>query len=871
MALTAQEVYRDFVTDGVPSSNWHDPKKSEIRTLLGQYEQIITAFTSNGGLVYATKAQMDADTAHGLNTMAWVVNDPVPGNNGIYRATGEWTRVADLPYSFIVASDVGDGTPDAIVATSSLPVSGSALVLLNVYETNTGSPVTISFNGGSPLTVKTNGGNDVSPGGLVPGSILLGRVSGNTFRIVSDQASAAVLAQAEQAVIDAQAIKDSIAPGTVVDGSVTDAKVAAPSKLKNRIEDPYVLTDFGGGYNKTGSQNETALTSALSNEQEILIPFHPDGYAFDDGEFVIQANQYVRNTGLNQVPVRSAAGKNGMFILRGYDERSGVEGLAIDMADASDSGSAAVRLNTAYGVGWGPRIKNMRFQNTFGSIVDDGARTIALTGFETTTSSKTVAVTSASHGMQFAQVITISGAPTVGGLNMNGAWVATPINSNTFTFTHSGTASSSAGPTGSGSGILEVGYLTDIEISDIQCRRARGPQIVSRKSRGSFLFRDVFVDNTVGLYGGDPPPFVTWDSILIQDFIGLEMERVDVVGQGFLGPNGNGDGSLAYYEAGARGIVINGVSPGERFVWLSRVRAEACCGHGIFISNVDFLETLWLEAFACRGYNIYLDDVTKGRMVSTYARGANDQTTTVPDKVAAAPATGALILANCSNIEMHIAGGDVATRHGIELINSTEINITGLRAELNAGAGVAEIGTSNYNTIDGYSVKNNTGGTLSLAGTSSRARNGLVNGSRRPDVASVFSANKGGADQAVPPGGFIKITFTSEALDARGDYDAANSRWTPPAGIVQIEAAVLVSAGLQDGVEAALLIYKNGVSAASRTFKPAAVTAATLSINTPPMASNGTDYFEAFVYFGGTGDKTISGAEAQTSFCGKIL
>lgn len=215
MALTAAEVYRDYPTDGVPSSGVHEPKKSEIRTLLGQYEQIVTAFTSNGGLIYSSKASMDADLAHAANSMAWVVGDASAANNGIYQkqgasGAGSWTRVADLPYSFIVASDVGDGTPNAIVATSSLPISGSALVLLNVYETNTGSPVTVSFNGGSPLTIKTNSGNDLVAGGLVSGMLVVGRVSDSTFRLVSDQASAAVLAQAEAILDQVEIVRDEV-------------------------------------------------------------------------------------------------------------------------------------------------------------------------------------------------------------------------------------------------------------------------------------------------------------------------------------------------------------------------------------------------------------------------------------------------------------------------------------------------------------------------------------------------------------------------------------------------------------------------------------------------------------------------------------
>lgn len=210
---TAANVFRDYETDGVPSSGAKKPKKSEIRQLLGGYESIINAFLSNGGLIYASKASLDADLAHAANSMAWVLGDATVANNGIYRkvggsGTGSWTRVSDLPFSFIVASDVGDGTANDIQATTSIPVSGSALVWMNVFEANTSSPVTVSFNGGSALTVKTNTGNNVAAGGLVAGMIVLGIVSGGTFRLVSDQASSAIVAAAEAAQVAAEAARD---------------------------------------------------------------------------------------------------------------------------------------------------------------------------------------------------------------------------------------------------------------------------------------------------------------------------------------------------------------------------------------------------------------------------------------------------------------------------------------------------------------------------------------------------------------------------------------------------------------------------------------------------------------------------------------
>ncbi|WP_210270500.1 tail fiber domain-containing protein [Ensifer oleiphilus] len=193
----AQTVYADG-----PAGSPQQPAKSEIRKLLKQYENVIEAFLSNGGLIFASLSALSADLAHGANSMAWVLGDATVANNGIYRkigasGTGSWTRVADLPFSFIIASDVGAGTANAIQATTSIPVSSSALVWTNVFEANTSSPVTISFNGGSALTMKTNSGNNVAAGGLVAGMIVMGIVSDSTFRLVSDQASAAIVAAAE--------------------------------------------------------------------------------------------------------------------------------------------------------------------------------------------------------------------------------------------------------------------------------------------------------------------------------------------------------------------------------------------------------------------------------------------------------------------------------------------------------------------------------------------------------------------------------------------------------------------------------------------------------------------------------------------------
>ncbi|HEV7305202.1 hypothetical protein [Ensifer sp.] len=214
----AQTVYADG-----PAGSPLQPAKSEIRKLLKQYENVIDAFLSNGGLLFSSKASLDASLNYAANSMAWVLGDATVANNGVYKkvgasGTGSWTRVSDLPFSFIIASDVGAGTANAIQATTSMPVSGSALIWTNVFRANTGSPVTISFNGGSALTIKTNTGNNVSAGGLVAGMIVLGIVSGSTFRLLNDQVSSAIVAAAEAAQVAAEAAQAAAEAAAAIGG-----------------------------------------------------------------------------------------------------------------------------------------------------------------------------------------------------------------------------------------------------------------------------------------------------------------------------------------------------------------------------------------------------------------------------------------------------------------------------------------------------------------------------------------------------------------------------------------------------------------------------------------------------------------------------
>ncbi|TIP70592.1 MAG: hypothetical protein E5X53_26380 [Mesorhizobium sp.] len=198
-----------------PSGSPTEPQKSQIRAW-GTYVESLVVLAYANNSVYNLKSAMDANLVPGANSPALVVGDPTAGNDGLYMkvgatATGSWLQLLDfVPGAQIVhAVDVGAGTPNAIICTTNVAASpsGSQLVRLDVFEANTGSPVTVTGIGSTTLTIKSKSGADIAVGGLSPGPIL-GFISGTTFRLLSDQTSAAFQAGAEAAMLAAEGFRD---------------------------------------------------------------------------------------------------------------------------------------------------------------------------------------------------------------------------------------------------------------------------------------------------------------------------------------------------------------------------------------------------------------------------------------------------------------------------------------------------------------------------------------------------------------------------------------------------------------------------------------------------------------------------------------
>jgi hypothetical protein len=118
--------YRDYVTDGIPATGEHEPVKSEIRiafaSLINFIEGLVTS-DGSGALVYAEKSDMDADLAHAADTMAWVLADDLPENNGIYKkllgsGSGSWDFQS--AFSFQPAIDAAVVAAEAEIAAATI-------------------------------------------------------------------------------------------------------------------------------------------------------------------------------------------------------------------------------------------------------------------------------------------------------------------------------------------------------------------------------------------------------------------------------------------------------------------------------------------------------------------------------------------------------------------------------------------------------------------------------------------------------------------------------------------------------------------------------------------------------------------------------
>jgi hypothetical protein len=252
------DIWRKWVTNGVPSSNLNKPDKDDIREWATSIEGLVFANTGSGGRIYATKAQMDADTAPAINTPCIVAADG--SNTGLWRktaATGSAgsTKILDfIPGAqFVSATDAGTGTESAINATSALPVSqtaGAQLIRLSMSTTNTGA-MTVSFNGGSAIPIKTMSDTDPVAGSITSGMVLAGTIqnvaSVLSFRLLTDLSSAGIQSAAQASATSAATSADTATKAALVTGYFP----AAQSNVPRGIASATIGAAGSGGTNGT--------------------------------------------------------------------------------------------------------------------------------------------------------------------------------------------------------------------------------------------------------------------------------------------------------------------------------------------------------------------------------------------------------------------------------------------------------------------------------------------------------------------------------------------------------------------------------------------------------------------------------------------
>ncbi|MDG2527778.1 hypothetical protein [Caulobacter endophyticus] len=407
-------------------------------------------------------------------------------------------------------------------------------------------------------------------------------------------------------------------------------------------------------------------------------------------------------------------------------------------------------------------------------------------------------------------------------------------------------------------------YSVDCEFTDIQCRWTKGTQIASRRSRGFMLYRDVFIDNTLGELPGHSGinDRVTWPSAVFADFIGIELRgRFHVVGQS------TGDLRPVAYQPNAIGVLIDGdVAPEaglNRFVWGDTIRVESSEGPGIVVRSAIYLNMIDMEAYGCLGTGIELDRVNRAMLLNLRARGGNN--------LDGAPASAdAISMTSCSQFQVANVSVEAAKRDGLRLTGCTDMLLTNVDAQGNDGQGLVETSGNLRNLYTNVTSRGNSGSDAVTLEANSRVTM-LTMGDelQAPGSRSAFAAHKAGTDQTgIPSNTFTRLAFPSTRYN-QGGYDPVTSQARPQAGLVTLKARALVTDGIKIGKELSILIYKNNAPLAVDTIVPSNAGAQTLSVEVDDTA-NGTDVYEAYVYLGddptGGANKTVSGADAWTAF-----
>lgn len=214
----AKMAFRDFVSDGIPASGKHSPRKNEIRNLFRLVDQEVVS-AEIGRVDAATWSDLAALTGGREGQPARVVGpdagthtDPVVGgsaaNTGTYiwsASPAGWRRVGGLDAAIVLAANTGAGTADSVQATSDVAFDdapGKALITINFLATNTGS-MTLSINGETPRPLVTNTGQPIPAGYIGAGMAALVQIDADgNYRLFSYGDASAIEALVEALLVE---------------------------------------------------------------------------------------------------------------------------------------------------------------------------------------------------------------------------------------------------------------------------------------------------------------------------------------------------------------------------------------------------------------------------------------------------------------------------------------------------------------------------------------------------------------------------------------------------------------------------------------------------------------------------------------------
>lgn len=269
-----------------------------------------------------------------------------------------------------------------------------------------------------------------------------------------------------------------------------------------------------------------------------------------------------------------------------------------------------------------------------------------------------------------------------------------------------------------GDEVHATNYIGDIKLYDIRALKTQGRQFYFKRSRGFIWIDTMRIDQTTN--SGQTVLPVTWESARFEDLIGIEINRFDSVGP-----------LTTTYQSSQTGLVIAGSGSGLSSVWLNRVLIDNISGNGINISDINFLILNWVEAFANLGYGINISGISNSQLSNIFIRGGSGLTG------ANANAAG-FKCTSCLNTSISNLMSVFNTGNGVEIVNSTDLNVTNIQSNNNTLWGLNESGTSDRNIYLNSNFSTNTSGNSTLSGTNSR---------------SLFSVSSGVFDALTVPSG----------------------------------------------------------------------------------------------------------------------